>query len=206
MFKRRMRHGGGREPIGRAGQSDRWESKRQRFAGRQPGQEEQRKPSRLSTYLAIGGVVLIVVFVGLMTFSNSGSGTTAAAPIQQVLGTTTVVEGGRVSISAAEVASSRLVAWDYKKGNVTTPLLAYATPSGALKIASRMCEPCNSTSFRIEGDHLVCNACGSRWELETSRGILGGCLNYPPDLLPSTVEGGRLSVDEQEVANWKPRV
>lgn len=130
----------------------------------------------------------------------------SAAPIQQVAATTAVTENGQVAISRDEVESRKLVAWNYKQGTITTPLLAYVTPSGAVKVATRMCEPCNSTSFRTEGDQLVCNACGSRWELETSKGIAGGCQSYPPEVLPSQVVDGKIVVDEQKVATWKPRV
>lgn len=149
---------------------------------------------------------MITVIVGVTFFNSAGAKRASAAPIQQLPATTAVTESGRVAISQEEVMSRKLVAWNYKQGTVTTPLLAYVTPTGAFKVAARMCEPCNSTSFRIEGDQLVCNACGSRWELETSKGVAGGCQGYPPEVLPSEVIDGKIVVDEQKVATWKPRV
>jgi hypothetical protein len=44
------------------------------------------------------------------------------------------------------------------------------------------------------------------WNLETLKGIKGGCLNYPPDVIPSTVQNGRIQIDEAIVLQWKPRV
>lgn len=201
--KRRATPGAPAEGSSAFDGSDRWAEKRQRFAGQRSGQREAR-PLRATTFVTVGVLAAIVLFVGVMTFGSSGGA--SAAPIQQVAATTAGTEGGRVSISAEEVAVKKLVAWDYKKGNVMTPLLAYVTPSGSLKVATRMCEPCNSTSFRVEGNQLVCNACGSRWELETSRGISGGCQGYPPEVLPSSLVDGKLVVDEAKVAGWKPRV
>jgi len=156
--------------------------------------------------LALVGVLLVATVVGVTVLGNSGVSSASAAPIQQVSATTAATDSGKVSISTEEVSTKKLVAWNYKKDNVAVPLLAYVTPSGATKVAVRMCEPCNSTSFHTEGDQLVCNACGSRWELESSKGIAGGCQGYPPELLPSSIVDGKIVVDEAEIASWKPRV
>jgi uncharacterized membrane protein len=166
----------------------------------------QQKGLSPSTILAISGLVLITAIVGVTFLNSAETRRASAAPIQQVAATTAVTENGQVAISQGEVESRKLVAWNYKQEAITTPLLAYVTPAGAVKVATRMCEPCNSTSFRIDGDQLVCNACGSRWDLETSKGIAGGCQGYPPEVLPSEVVDGKIVVDEQKVATWKPRV
>ncbi len=202
MSKRKVRSADYEEPAAGRGRSDRWEGKRRRFADEQRGGS---RPLGSRFYLTVGVIGLVVIFVGLMTFQNTGTPNASAAALQQVSASTAATEGGKVSISLDEVTSKKLVAWDYKKGSVTTPLLAYTTPSGAVKVASRMCEPCNSTSFRVEGTQLVCNACGSRWELESSKGISGGCQAYPPEVFPASVVDGKIVVDEEKVATWKPR-
>ena len=86
------------------------------------------------------------------------------------------------------------------------PLLSYITQSGRVVTAVSMCEPCRSTRFHIEDKKIVCNACGTEWNLETLKGIQGGCLNYPPDVIPSTIEKDRIQIDEKNVTQWKPRV
>jgi uncharacterized protein len=179
--------------------------KRQRFNDR-PSRGRSGQGLRPTTLITIGGVAVVIVFVMMMTFSgNSSPGAVAASAVQMIPATTSGTADGKVYITEQEVREKRLVYWDYKQGSINTPMLAYVTPSGALKMAARVCEPCNGYSFRVEGDHLVCNACGSRWELETSRGISGGCLPYPPDVLESSIVDGRLVVDERIVASWQPR-
>lgn len=159
-----------------------------------------------TTLLTIGGIFLGIAFVVAMTFAgNSSPGATAVSAVQQIPAATGATESGKVSISVQEVAEKKLVYWDYQQGNTKVPLLAYATPSGAVKLAARLCEPCNGYSFRVEGTNLVCNTCGTRWDLETSKGISGGCLEYPPEVLPSTLADGKLSADEAKIASWKPR-
>ncbi|MGE5553989.1 MAG: DUF2318 domain-containing protein [Betaproteobacteria bacterium] len=114
--------------------------------------------------------------------------------------------GGKIEIPLSEVKSMRLVGFTYTGPGKSLPLLAYIAPSGRVVTAVSMCEPCNSTTFHLEGDELVCNTCGTRWELETLRGTAGGCQNYPPDPFPNTLSGETIIVQEASVANWQPRV
>lgn len=193
------------DDYAQAGRPDR-EAKRERFAD-QRGRGKSAPGLRPTTLITIGAVALGIVFVMLMTFNgNSSPGAVAAAALEQVPATTAATEGGKVSISEQEVREKKLVYWDYEEGNAKTPLLAYVTPSGAVKMAARMCEPCNGFSFRVEGNQLVCNSCGTRWDLETSKGISGGCQTFPPEVLEASVDGGKLLASEEDVASWKPRV
>ncbi len=116
------------------------------------------------------------------------------------------VENGKISIPFNVVLEKRLVRFEYKGKTGVLPLLAYITQSGRVVTAVSMCEPCRSTRFHIKGNALVCNACYTEWNLETLKGIKGGCLNYPPDPIPSTLENGLILIDEKIVADWKPRV
>ncbi len=115
------------------------------------------------------------------------------------------VENGKVSVSLETVKAKGLVRFVYK-GKQELPLLAYVAPSGKVVTAVSMCEPCQSTRFFIQGKKIVCATCYSEWDLETMKGISGGCLRYPPDVVPNTVEGDRVLINEAAVAGWKPRI
>jgi hypothetical protein len=114
------------------------------------------------------------------------------------------VENGKISIPLDAVKEKKMVRFEYQGNGV--PLLAYITPSGRVVTAVSMCEPCRSTRFHIKDKSLVCNACATEWNLETLKGIRGGCLNYPPDVIPNTIEKDRIQIDEKIVSQWKPRV
>ena len=116
------------------------------------------------------------------------------------------VESGKISIPLDLVMEKRMVRFEYEANGNKIPLLSYITQSGKVVTAVSMCEPCRSTRFHIKDKTLVCNACGTVWQLETLKGISGGCLKYPPDFIPSTVDKGRIQIDEKVVAQWKPRV
>jgi uncharacterized membrane protein len=126
--------------------------------------------------------------------------TIAMAPVQAT------VHDGVIELPQDAVKSNELVSFSYGKGENEIPLLAYVTPSGKLVTAVSMCEPCRSTKFHIEGNTMVCNACSTKWDLETLQGIEGGCLKYPPDVLGNILEGRNILIKEKDVRNWKPRV
>lgn len=160
-------------------------------------------------YVVVPAALIIIVGFVLFLQNQSSSMASADAPaanaVREVPITHTVADG-KISIPVEEVRKNKLVIFDYNNGSKTIPLTAWVTPSGAIKSAVRVCEPCNGTSFRIEGNTMVCNTCGTRWDLETLRGISGGCQKYPPEALPSTIAGDNLVIDEAPVLSWQPRV
>ena len=116
------------------------------------------------------------------------------------------VEGGKISIPLGVVKDKKMVRFEYEGNGVKIPLLSYVAPSGRVVTAVSMCEPCRSTRFHIKDKTIVCNACATEWNLETLKGIQGGCLNYPPDVIPSTVEDDQIRIDLKVVTQWNPRV
>ena len=115
------------------------------------------------------------------------------------------VEKGKISIPLDLVKEKKVVRFEYEGNGVKIPLLAYVTLAGRVVTAISMCEPCRSTRFHIQDKTLVCNACNTEWNLETLKGIQGGCLNYPPEVIPSMVEKDRVLIEEKVVLGWRPR-
>jgi hypothetical protein len=116
------------------------------------------------------------------------------------------VESGKISIPVDVLREKKMVRFEYEGHGIKVPLLAYVTSTGRVVTAVSICEPCRSTRFHIEGKALVCNACATEWDLETLKGIKGGCVNYPPEVIPNTVEKDRILIEEKAVLDWKPRV
>ncbi|MDI6763051.1 MAG: Fe-S-containing protein [Thermodesulfobacteriota bacterium] len=116
------------------------------------------------------------------------------------------VENGKIIIPVHEVKEKKIVRFEYEGKGLKIPLLAYLTMAGRVVTAISMCEPCKSTRFHIKDKSMVCNACYTEWNLETLKGISGGCMNYPPEVIPNTLEKDSIVIDEKVVINWKPRV
>ena len=167
-------------------------------------------------------LIIIALLLGGVTFWMMGRKTTANPKIAsqqkvvekvdysgQTIPMTDIrakVENGKISIPLDVVKEKKMVRFEYEGKGVKIPLLAYVTLAGRVVTAISMCEPCRSTRFHIQDKTLVCNACNTEWNLETLKGISGGCMNYPPEVIPSTIEKDRVLIEESVVLGWKPRV
>ena len=166
-------------------------------------------------------LIIIALLLGGVTFWMMGRKTTANPKIAsqqkvvekvdysgQTIPMTDIgakVENGKISIPLDVVKEKKMVRFEYEGKGVKIPLLAYVTLAGRVVTAISMCEPCRSTRFHIQDKTLVCNACNTEWSLETLKGIKGGCMNYPPEVIPSTIEKDRVLIEESVVLGWKPR-
>ncbi|OGW80625.1 MAG: hypothetical protein A2Z83_06475 [Omnitrophica bacterium GWA2_52_8] len=111
----------------------------------------------------------------------------------------------KVIIPLDVLKEKKFVKFNYGDPQYGIPMLAYISTEGKIVTAVSVCEPCNSTAFHINGDKIVCNACGSTWELNTLESVSGSCGRYPPDALPNTVVGNEIQIEERLVARWQRR-
>ena len=109
-------------------------------------------------------------------------------------------------VSLLDVKNKKIGAFDYQYGNTTVPLMAFVTAEGKLVTAVRLCEPCDSKNFRIEGTTIVCAKCGTTWDLNNLEGLSGNCQKFPPDPIASTLVGNEIHISEQTVRDWKIRM
>lgn len=116
------------------------------------------------------------------------------------------VENGKITVPVHVLKENKIIRFEYEGKGLKIPLYAYLTMAGRVVTGISMCEPCKSTRFRIQDRKVVCNACDTEWQMETHKGIKGGCMNYPPEIIPHTVENDSIVIDEKVVLNWKPRV
>lgn len=115
-------------------------------------------------------------------------------------------KNGNIILPLDLVKEKKMVKFDFLSSGGKIPILAYLTEDGKVITAISMCEPCNSTDFHIQGSNLVCNSCGTTWNLNNLNAVSGSCSKYPPDPIPSKVVGKEIQIDENLVTNWKRRV
>ena len=116
------------------------------------------------------------------------------------------VAGDKIILPLDIVKEKKLVAFNFRSGEKEIPLLAYISSEGKLITAVSMCEPCQSTRFHIRENKIVCNSCGTTWELNNLDAISGSCLQYPPDAVPSIIKGNEIQIEKNIVANWVSRI
>ena len=179
--------------------------------------EKRQKSYWIPISLAVLAIVLVGVGYWIIEGESGGNPKVSSQPkvdsnvsyAGQTIGMADIqakVENGKISVPLDVVKEKRMVRFEYEGNGIKIPLLSYITQSGRVITAVSMCEPCRSTRFHIQDKTLVCNACYTIWNLETLKGIQGGCLNYPPDVIPSAVENNQIQIDEKIVTQWRPRV
>lgn len=160
-------------------------------------------PIKKMAWAAVLGVAVISIGIFLRTPQQTrdmqGFATVPMTRIEATAGK------GLVEVALDLVKKNKLVSFEYKRLDGPIPLLAYVAPSGKIVTAIGLSEPCNSRSFHIEGNEIVCNLCLTRWKLETLEAGKGDCPKYPPEMLVHTIHDGRLIIREVDVQYWKPR-
>lgn len=181
---------------------------------------QPKKKNNTPFYVFTGIAVVVLAVSGFYFFGNKNSGveSKATASIGQSvtynandkLQQTKVqnkVENGKVTLTSLNDLKQKKFIWtEYKANGKRVPLTAIAEPSGKVVVAVSVCEPCNGESFHISGNKIICNVCGTTWDLESFKGLSGGCQQYPPEILPYTQNGDNLEVDQAKLDAWKPRV
>ena len=167
------------------------------------------KSSSNRNTLVVGVILIAVVgYWGINQLGGSGYPKLVSGVIYDAA---TVSADGKVSVPQDVLDNGKLVFVDVKLENATDefnylgrriilsgykageylPLILISTPKGNTIGGVRVCEPCSSFSFHIiDGKYLQCDACGTRWDIETLQGISGGCISYPPPKLTTGLLNG----------------
>ncbi|QGG47451.1 Fe-S-containing protein [Heliorestis convoluta] len=191
------------------------ENKRQKFSA------ENQKAAKNKTMVLSGliGAFFVILVAGFFLFYSPNN-----APVSAHGGTYVVDEKPSyrgqmipmsdieyvqepegIVLSLQEVEAKKFVYFEHEQEDRALPLSVFVAPNGRVVAAVSVCEPCGSNRFTIADDDLVCNACTTRWDLNTLKGKMGACMNYPPDELPYVVDGDRLIIDAEAANNWNTR-
>lgn len=116
-----------------------------------------------------------------------------------------IVEDGQAITPLSYVTENGFIYMEYDKDGFRLPLMSFISPSGRLVTAISFCEPCRSQSFHIRGEELVCDSCNTKWDLSTMEGIIGACMEYPPEEIDYEVVDGNILINEDDIRSWAPR-
>ncbi|HSW36392.1 MAG TPA: Fe-S-containing protein [Candidatus Limnocylindrales bacterium] len=194
-----------------AGSSQRAASKKKQFT----------RPQKSKLPLVIGSVVLIAAVVfAVMAFTRPSEDNieyfgepvvASRSYVGQLIPMTVVepvVENNQIKIPLAEVDDYNIVTFELANDEGTlVPLMAYITPSGRLFVGTSLCEPCGGRTFSLAGETLVCGACRTTYNIEDHTFISGSeiCGRFTPVNLYPTVDDGMISIDLEQVLNWRIR-
>ena len=180
----------------------------------------QPKKSKAGLYSIVGIVAVLVIIGSYFAFGSdkpSASVNAAADAGQKVNYSSTgkleqtvleskVENGKEIVATLSTVKEKKFIRTEYKANGKRVPLTAFVQPDGKVMVAVSFCEPCKGETFHITGNTIVCNVCGTVWDLQTLKGISGGCLTYPPQALTYSLNGDNLEIPQATLDTWAPRV
>ena len=189
------------------------EEKNQRFS--------QEKQSKAGLYSIVGIVAVMIIIASYLAFANSNkpsASVNAAAntgqkvnyspndKLEQAIVESKVENGKAIVATLSTVKEKKFIWTEYKANGKRIPLTAFIQPDGKVMVAVSFCEPCKGETFHITGNQLVCNVCGTVWDLQTLKGVSGGCQTYPPEALTYSLNGDNLEIPQTVLDAWAPRV
>lgn len=177
--------------------------------------------SNVALFSIVGLVTVIIMISAYFVFAkddSTSSSVKAAADIGQTMNYSSndkleqfivesKVENGKAIVTNLSTIKDKKFIWtEYKANGKRIPLTAFVQPNGKVMVAVSFCEPCKGETFHISGNQIVCNICGTVWDLQTLKGISGGCQAYPPEALTYTLNGDNLEIPQSVLDAWAPRV
>ena len=173
-------------------------------------------------FYVIAGLVTIIIMTGSYFFVTNNNSTTSSVKasaetgekinysqndkLQQTI-VESKVENGKAIVTTLSTLKEKKFIWtEYKANGKRIPLTAFIQPDGKVMMAVSFCEPCKGETFHITGNQIVCNVCGTVWDLQTLKGISGGCQTYPPEALTYSLNGDNLEIPQSVLDAWVPRV
>lgn len=155
-----------------------------------------RKPISVSILLLAGAALILLAACGGGPDQGAGARTGRIRPtwIDSQSG------GDTMAIAAGDVQKNIMTHFRVPTGSGNMTFMAY-TFDGKTHVRADICPPCRSQSYSLEGDRLVCDACGTLFEARTGAGISGACVAYPKESVNYAVREGNLLMKRADLVN-----
>ena len=118
--------------------------------------------------LVLGGIIILLIlgFVSTLDFGKKSNDEVAS---------------GDITIIKSEITETAKF-YPYNVGNINMEVLAVKASDGTIRTAFNTCQVCYDSGrgyYVQEGDELVCQNCGNRFQLDQIEIIKGGCNPVP---------------------------
>ena len=104
------------------------------------------------------------------------------------------IDGNTMSIPVSEVTSGRMLHFGIADGEGDRMNFMVYDLNGDTYARANLCPPCKSIGFSLQGETLVCNNCGTKFNAISGDGISGACRDFPKAEVAYTVSGGNLAL------------
>ena len=151
--------------------------------------------------LITAAAVMVILIAGFFVFKvfNGGSSNSVSA-------------SGDLVIPKSDISDTAKF-YKYKVGNTAMEVVAVKASDGTIRTAFNTCQVCFDSGrgyYKQEGNELVCQNCGNRFNMDQVEKIKGGCNPVPimstdktEDGTNITISGTFLAQNKQLFGNWK---
>jgi len=170
--------------------------------------EMELENKRRNTFFGILGIVvfsvLIIGAIIMFTYSDGGSGEDSLnikpQPAEEI---PEVKDSDEIRISTAEVDDGKAHYYSYDSDGVNIRYFIIKSSDGVYRAAFDACDECYRAKkgYRQDGDDMVCNNCGLKFESNKINEVKGGC---NPGPLKRTVDGLDvvIKLDDLDDGRW----
>jgi uncharacterized membrane protein len=144
----------------------------------------KKKPNGL--YIVAGLLIVAVAAITILKGTN-GSGykaanpATSTAPSASASTSNTAQKGGDIKITASQITSTATFI-PYQSGSTKMEIIAVKAPDGTIRTAFNTCQVCYDSGrgyYVQQGDVLVCQNCGNRFNISQIEKEKNGCNPIP---------------------------
>jgi nitrite reductase/ring-hydroxylating ferredoxin subunit len=136
----------------------------------------------------------VVALAVMLALSSCGSKVAAVEPTW----IDATLNGATVSIPMATVQKDTIVHFYVTTADAKESFMAYVY-QGNTYVRANICTPCRSINFRLQGNLLVCESCGTTFDAATGKGVSGACRAYPKASATYKLEGGNLVMNTEDL-------
>lgn len=178
-------------------------NKKSKVNSKSHGKKGIKKSNNHRKFIALGMAAVVIAVSGYFLFGgNKGKDANGNSNIAQAA----------VKINKAEVSSTAKF-YPYESEGIKMEVLAVKASDGTIRTALNTCQVCYPTGrgyYIQEGDELVCQNCGNRFQLDMIEVVRDGCNPVPVMEENKTEDGTNLIIDNDFLdenrelfKNWK---
>lgn len=151
-------------------------------------------PQKKSAFMyASLGISLVVMIVLIVLFSTGGGSPQTNSP-----------QGNAkdLIINKSEITST-VQFIPYQFGNTNMEIMAVQAPDGSVRTAFNTCQVCFDSGrgyYKQEGDEVVCQNCGNRFQISQIELVRNGCNPVPIDKTEKTEDADTITITSDFLA------
>jgi uncharacterized membrane protein len=162
--------------------------------------------------IVVVAVIVIIVVYSIISLSNKGSQVNNQSNITLQNTDIGVAQSDGIVINKNDINNTAKF-YKYTSGNIDMEVMAVKSSDGNIRTALNTCQICYDSGrgyYKQEGDYMVCQNCGNRFNLNQIEKIKGGC-NPVPILAQNKTDNGDTIIISKEYLdsqksyfeNWK---